>query len=173
MLDDLWQKELDIKPQRSAPRVASRGCATLSCDYPARSLLAAVGLFETRMKLRGTAEVETPHFRRQLFSRQFVRLRSNTRRMLVSGSSPSTNLELTISENVSWQSFSLNQPSPGKCYLRFLAPKRGPVPACAERALPPGAHSSQTCLGGRYASPQGVPCRCADDLAGCWARPSP
>ena len=29
-------------------------------------------------------------------------------------------------------------------------------------------------LGGRYsASPQSVPCRCADDLAGCWARPSP
>ena len=32
----------------------------------------------------------------------------------------------------------------------------------------------RTCLGGRYsASPQGVPCRCADDLADCWARPSP
>ena len=43
-----------------------------------------------------------------------------------------------------------------------------------ERAVPPGAHGSRTCLGGRYsASPQGVPCRCADDLAGCWARPSP
>ena len=43
-----------------------------------------------------------------------------------------------------------------------------------ERAVPPGAHSSRTCLGGRYsASPQGVPCRCADDLADCWARPSP
>ena len=29
-------------------------------------------------------------------------------------------------------------------------------------------------LGGRYsAPPQGVPCRCADDLAGCQARPSP
>src|SRR5882762_2547857 len=43
-----------------------------------------------------------------------------------------------------------------------------------ERAVPPGAHSSQTCLGGRHsASPQGVPCRCTDDLAGCWARPSP
>ena len=44
----------------------------------------------------------------------------------------------------------------------------------AERAVPPGAHGSQTCLGGRYsASSQSVPCRCADDLAGCWARPSP
>ena len=28
--------------------------------------------------------------------------------------------------------------------------------------------------GRRYsASPQGVSCRCADDLSGCWARPSP
>jgi FOG: Transposase len=37
-----------------------------------------------------------------------------------------------------------------------------------------GAHSSQTCLGSRYsATPQGVPCRCADDLAGCQARSSP
>ena len=44
----------------------------------------------------------------------------------------------------------------------------------AERAVPPGAHGSQTCLGGRHsAPPQGLPCRCADDLAGCWARPSP
>ena len=43
-----------------------------------------------------------------------------------------------------------------------------------KRGVPPGAHSSRTCLGGRYsASPQGVSCRCADDLAGCWARPSP
>src|SRR4051794_4661875 len=43
-----------------------------------------------------------------------------------------------------------------------------------KRAVPPGAHSSRTCLGGRYsASPQGVPCRCADDLADCRARPSP
>src|SRR5260370_11673820 len=42
------------------------------------------------------------------------------------------------------------------------------------RAVPPGAHSSQTCLGSRYpAAPQGVPCRCADDLAGCRTRPSP
>src|SRR6516225_4109651 len=42
----------------------------------------------------------------------------------------------------------------------------------AERAVPPGAHSSQTCLGGRYpAPPQGLPCRCADDLAGCSGRP--
>ena len=39
-----------------------------------------------------------------------------------------------------------------------------------ERAVPPGAHSSQTCLGGWHsAAPQGVPCRCADDLAGCQA----
>ena len=44
----------------------------------------------------------------------------------------------------------------------------------AERAVPPGADSSQTCLGSRYpAAPQGVPCRCADDLAGCRTRPSP
>src|SRR5262249_9448261 len=43
----------------------------------------------------------------------------------------------------------------------------------AECAVPPGAHSSQTCLGGRCsASPQSVPCQCADDLAGCWARSS-
>ena len=43
-----------------------------------------------------------------------------------------------------------------------------------EYAVPPWAHSSQTCLGRRYsASPQSVPCRCADDLARCWARPSP
>src|ERR1700730_14141954 len=42
-----------------------------------------------------------------------------------------------------------------------------------ERAVPPGAHSSQTCLGSRYsAAPQGVPCRCADGLAGCQARSS-
>src|SRR5204863_7875556 len=34
----------------------------------------------------------------------------------------------------------------------------------AERAVPPGAHGSQACLGGRYcAAPQGIPCRCADD----------
>src|SRR5713226_4243289 len=44
----------------------------------------------------------------------------------------------------------------------------------AERAVPSGADSSQTCLGSRYsAAPQGVPCRCADDLAGCQTRPSP
>ena len=44
----------------------------------------------------------------------------------------------------------------------------------AERAVPSGAHSSQTCLGSRYsAAPQGVPCRCADDLASCKARSSP
>src|SRR5919204_611618 len=43
----------------------------------------------------------------------------------------------------------------------------------AERTIPPGAHSSQTCLGRRYSSsPQSVPCQCADDLAGCWARSS-
>jgi len=43
----------------------------------------------------------------------------------------------------------------------------------AKRAVPPGAHSSQTCLGGRYStSPQSIPCRCSDDLAGCWARSS-
>ena len=43
-----------------------------------------------------------------------------------------------------------------------------------ECAVPPGAHSSQTRLGGRHsASPQGVPRRCADDLAGCRTRPSP
>ena len=43
-----------------------------------------------------------------------------------------------------------------------------------KRAVPPGAHGSRTCLGGRYsASPQGVPFRCADDLAGCRAWPSP
>src|SRR5262249_10516910 len=44
----------------------------------------------------------------------------------------------------------------------------------AERAVPSGAHSSQACLGSRYsAAPQGVPCRCTDDLAGCRTRPSP
>ena len=44
----------------------------------------------------------------------------------------------------------------------------------AERAVPSGAHSSQACLGSRYsAAPQGVPCRCADDLASCKARSSP
>ena len=40
-----------------------------------------------------------------------------------------------------------------------------------ERAVPPRAHSPQTCLGGWYsASPQGLPCRGADDLVGCWAQ---
>ena len=59
----------------------------------------------------------------------------------------------------------------GRCALWLRA---GGCRLWDERAVPPGAHSSQTCLGGRYsASPQGVPCRCADDLAGCWARPSP
>src|SRR6516165_9361833 len=34
----------------------------------------------------------------------------------------------------------------------------------AERAVPPGAHGSQTDLGGRYpAPPQGLSCRCADE----------
>ena len=43
-----------------------------------------------------------------------------------------------------------------------------------ERAVPTGAHGSQTGLGGGYpASPQGLSCRCADDLAGCRARQSP
>src|SRR5262245_57861699 len=36
-----------------------------------------------------------------------------------------------------------------------------------------GAHSSQACLGSRYsAAPQGVPCRCTDDLASRKARSS-
>ena len=43
-----------------------------------------------------------------------------------------------------------------------------------ERSVPPSAHSTQTDLGGRDpAAPQGVPCRCEDDLAGCQARSSP
>src|SRR5262249_8467897 len=43
-----------------------------------------------------------------------------------------------------------------------------------ERAVSSGAYGSQTLLGRRYpTAPQGVPCRCADDLAGCPARPSP
>src|SRR6478672_9006858 len=43
-----------------------------------------------------------------------------------------------------------------------------------ERSIPPSAHSTQTDLGGRdSAAPQGVPCRCEDDLAGCQARSSP
>ena len=59
----------------------------------------------------------------------------------------------------------------GRCALWLCA---GGCRLWDKRAVPPGAHSSRTCLGGRYsASPQGVPCRCADDLAGCWARPSP
>jgi hypothetical protein len=42
-----------------------------------------------------------------------------------------------------------------------------------ERTVLPGAHSAQTGLGGRYpAAPQGISCRCADDLAGCQARSS-
>jgi Transposase IS116/IS110/IS902 family len=44
----------------------------------------------------------------------------------------------------------------------------------AERAVSPGAHGSQACLGSRYSPPpQGLPCRCADDLAGCRTRPAP
>ena len=59
----------------------------------------------------------------------------------------------------------------GRCALWLCA---GGCGLWDERAVPPGAHSSRTCLGGRYsAAPQGVPCRCADDLAGCWARPCP
>ena len=43
-----------------------------------------------------------------------------------------------------------------------------------ERAVPPGAHGSQACLGRWHSpSPQGVPCRRAADLARCGARPSP
>ena len=43
-----------------------------------------------------------------------------------------------------------------------------------ERVVPPGAHGSQIDLGGRNSTPpQGLPCRCADDLAGCQARSSP
>jgi SRSO17 transposase len=39
------------------------------------------------------------------------------------------------------------------------------------RTVPPRAHSSPTCLGSRYsASPQGLPCRGADDPAGCWTQ---
>jgi len=42
----------------------------------------------------------------------------------------------------------------------------------AECAVPPGAHGPQTDLGGRdSAPPQGLPCRCADGLAGGQARP--
>jgi SRSO17 transposase len=43
----------------------------------------------------------------------------------------------------------------------------------AERAVPSGPHGPQADLGGRdSAPPQGLPCRCADDLAGCRPRPS-
>ena len=59
----------------------------------------------------------------------------------------------------------------GRCALRLCA---GGCRLRAERAVPPGAHGSQSCLGGWHpASPQGVPCRRAADLAGCRARPSP
>ena len=59
----------------------------------------------------------------------------------------------------------------GRCALWLCA---GGCGLWDERAVPPGAHGSQTCLGGRYsASPQGVPCRCADDLAGCWCAAVP
>jgi len=66
-----------------------------------------------------------------------------------------------------------------RLWRRSIVPSR---PVCAlaacwrwaERAVPSGAHSSQTCLGSRYSpAPQGVPCRCADDLASCKARSSP
>ena len=58
----------------------------------------------------------------------------------------------------------------GRCTLWLCA---GGCRLWDERAVPAGAHSSQADLGGRYsASPQGVPGRCADDLAGCQARPS-
>ena len=42
-----------------------------------------------------------------------------------------------------------------------------------ERAVPSGAHGPQASLGGRdSAAPQGLPCQCADDLAGRQARSS-
>src|SRR5262249_28333648 len=52
-----------------------------------------------------------------------------------------------------------------RCVLRLRA---GGCRLWAKCAVPPGAHSSQTDLGGRYSTAsQGLPCRCADDLAGC------
>jgi hypothetical protein len=42
----------------------------------------------------------------------------------------------------------------------------------AECTVPSGAHSPQSSLGSRHsAAPQGLPCRFADGLAGCQARP--
>src|SRR5256714_6684383 len=59
----------------------------------------------------------------------------------------------------------------GWCTFRLRA---GGCRGWAERAVPPGAHGSPACLGGRHcAAPQGIPCRCADDLAHCRTRPSP
>src|SRR5712691_8079562 len=59
----------------------------------------------------------------------------------------------------------------GRCALWLRA---GGCRLWDERGVPPGAHNSQTCLGSRYpVAPQGIPCGCADGLAGCWARPSP
>ena len=56
----------------------------------------------------------------------------------------------------------------GRCTLRLCA---GGCRLRAERAVPPGAHGPQACLGGWHsASPQGVPCRRAADLARCRAR---
>jgi hypothetical protein len=50
----------------------------------------------------------------------------------------------------------------------------GYVLAVAGYGISAPGHNSRTCLGGRYSvSSQGVPCRCADDLAGCWARHRP
>jgi len=60
----------------------------------------------------------------------------------------------------------------GRCALWL---RTGGCRLWAERAVPPGAHGSQADLGGRYsAAPQGLPCRCAVDLAGCqaWSSPS-
>ena len=58
-----------------------------------------------------------------------------------------------------------------RCALRLCA---GGCRLRAERAVPPGAHGSQACLGRWHpSSPQGVPCRGAADLANCRARPSP
>ena len=58
-----------------------------------------------------------------------------------------------------------------RCALRLRA---GGCRIRHKRAVPPGAESARACLGGRHsASPEGVSCRCADDLPGCWARPSP
>src|SRR3974390_19893 len=59
----------------------------------------------------------------------------------------------------------------GRCALWLRA---GGCGLWAKRAIPSGAHGSQTCLGGwNPAAPQGVPCRCADGLDGGQARSSP